>query len=85
MSRVLAGDPKARLDTKHPLWAEGGYYHWGEPEMGYFLSKDEYVTVRVHRMASPAHDKAIRSLLADLTKIDFRHPQTGARLIYELV
>jgi len=43
------------------------------------------LTVRVHRMASPAHDKAIRALLADLTKIDFRHPQTGARLIYELV
>jgi len=43
------------------------------------------LTVRVHRMASPAHDQAIGALLADLTKIDFCHPQTGARLIYELV
>ena len=42
VSKVLAGDPQARLDAKHPLWTEGSY-HWGEPEAGYFLSKDEYV------------------------------------------
>jgi transposase-like protein len=42
------------------------------------------LTVRVHRMASPSHDKAIRALLCDLTKSAFLHPQTGARLIYEL-
>src|SRR5512133_611419 len=35
VSRVLATDPAARLDAKHPLWTEGSY-HWGEPETGYF-------------------------------------------------
>src|SRR5690606_25026982 len=42
VSRILASDPAARLDAKHPLWTAGSY-HWGEPEMGYFLSKDTYV------------------------------------------
>jgi len=28
VTRVLATDPKARLDAKHPLWTEGSY-HWG--------------------------------------------------------
>src|SRR5690242_20393152 len=41
VSKILAADPAARLDAKNPLWAYGSY-HWGEPEMGYFLSKDEY-------------------------------------------
>ena len=27
VSRVLAGDPNARLDAKHKLWTEGSY-HW---------------------------------------------------------
>ena len=39
VTKILAKDPAARLDAKHPLWTEGSY-HWGEPEMGYFLSKD---------------------------------------------
>ncbi|MCY2931276.1 MAG: hypothetical protein NTV86_17675, partial [Planctomycetota bacterium] len=42
VSRILAADPKARLDARHPIWTEGSY-HWGEPEAGYFLSKDEWV------------------------------------------
>jgi hypothetical protein len=42
VSRILATDPNARLNTNHPLWSEASY-HWGEPEMGYFLSRDEYV------------------------------------------
>ena len=46
--------------------------------------KENTLTVRVHRMASPAHDKAISALLSDLTKSAFFHPQTGAQLIYEL-
>ena len=40
--------------------------------------KENTLTVRIHRMACPAHDKAISSLLADLTKAGFHHPQTGA-------
>ncbi len=46
--------------------------------------KENTLTVRIHRMACPAHDKAISSLLADLTKAGFHHPQTGALIVYEL-
>jgi hypothetical protein len=46
--------------------------------------QDRTLTVRIHRMASPAHDKAIGALLADLNHADFRHPETGMRLFYEL-
>lgn len=43
------------------------------------------LTIRVHRMANPAHDKAISGLLEDLTKQEFCHPETGAKMIYTLV
>jgi hypothetical protein len=43
------------------------------------------LTVRIHRMASPAHDKAISALLDELTQLEFCHPETGAKLIYRLV
>jgi transposase-like protein len=42
------------------------------------------LTVRIHPMACPAHDRAISALLADLTQAAFCHPETGARLIYAL-
>ena len=63
VSRVLAADPKARLDAKHPLWTEGSY-HWGEPELGYFLSKDEYV-IR-HDMSMLA-DAGVDVIILDVT------------------
>ena len=37
VTRVLAADPKARLDAMHKLWTEG-MFHWGEPELGYSCS-----------------------------------------------
>lgn len=43
------------------------------------------LTIRIHRMANPAHDKAISALLNDLTLQGFCHPDTGARMIYTLV
>ncbi|TVS21077.1 MAG: hypothetical protein EA424_00720 [Planctomycetaceae bacterium] len=46
--------------------------------------KENTLTIRIHRMACPAHDKAIAALLADLTQTAFRHPETGMRLIYQL-
>jgi transposase-like protein len=46
--------------------------------------QENTLTIRIHRMACPAHDKAISALLADLTQAAFCHPQTGMRLIYEL-
>lgn len=63
VSRVLASDPKARLDAKNPLWTEGSY-HWGEPELGYFLSKDEYV---IRRDMSMLGDAGVDVLIMDVT------------------
>jgi hypothetical protein len=63
VSRVLAADPKTRLDAKHPLWTEGSY-HWGEPEMGYFLSKDEYV---IRHDMSMLSDAGVDVLILDVT------------------
>ncbi len=40
--------------------------------------------IRIHRMASPAHDKAIAALLAELTGLNFRHPETGMEMVFEL-
>ena len=42
------------------------------------------LTIRIHRMACPAHDKAIDALLHDLTELQFHHPETNARMIYTL-
>ena len=42
------------------------------------------LTIRIHRMACPAHDKAIAALLDALTKMEFCHPETGAKMIYTL-
>ena len=63
VSRVLAEDPKARLDAKHPLWT-GGMYHWGGPEAGYFLSKDEYV---IRKDMSMLADAGVDVLVMDVT------------------
>lgn len=42
------------------------------------------LTVRIHRMACPAHDAAIEKLLKDLNELNFHHPETNARMIYTL-
>ncbi|MFZ2958940.1 MAG: putative transposase [Candidatus Ozemobacteraceae bacterium] len=43
------------------------------------------LTIRVHRMTCPAHDTAIAMLLGELTKQNFCHPETKARMIFALV
>jgi len=43
------------------------------------------LTIRIHRMANPSHDKAVAALLNDLTLQGFCHPETGAKMIYTLV
>lgn len=63
VSRILSNDPKARLDAKHPLWNEGMYL-WGEPEMGYFLSRDEYV---IRHDLSMLADAGVDVLILDVT------------------
>lgn len=63
VTKVLAADPTARLDAKNPHWTEGSY-HWGEPEMGYFLSKDEYV---IRKDMSMLADAGVDVLVMDVT------------------
>jgi len=63
VSKVLSADPAARLDAKHPLWTEGSY-HWGEPEYGYFLSRDEYV---IRKDISMLADAGVDVLVMDVT------------------
>jgi transposase-like protein len=47
--------------------------------------QNKTLTIRIHRMANPAHDKAIAALLTELNALEFKHPETQARMIYELV
>jgi hypothetical protein len=63
VSKILAQAPEARKDAKHPLWTEGSY-HWGEPETGYFLSKDEYV---IRKDMSMLADAGVDVLVMDVT------------------
>lgn len=43
------------------------------------------LTIRIHRMVNPAHDRAVAALLEELNKLQFCHPETGDLLIYSLV
>ncbi len=63
VTKILAADPAARLDAKNPLWTEGSY-HWGEPECGYFLSRDAYVARRDISMLA---DAGVDVLVMDVT------------------
>lgn len=63
VTKILQRDPKARLDKDHPLWTENSY-HWGEPEMGYFLSKDKYV---IRKDMSMLADAGVDVLIMDVT------------------
>jgi len=47
--------------------------------------QDNTLTIRIHRMANPAHDHAISLLLKDLTDEEFTHPDTGAKMVFCLV
>jgi hypothetical protein len=66
VTQILKLDPKARLDTNHPLWERRKYssYHWGEPELGYFLSQDPYV---IRRDLSMLTDALVDVLILDVT------------------
>jgi hypothetical protein len=63
VTKILAADSNARLDAKNPQWKEG-QYHWGEPEMGYFLSRDEYV---IRKDMSMLADAGVDVLIMDVT------------------
>ena len=65
VTKILEQDPSARLDVNHPLWAASQFsFHSGEPEMGYFLSKDEYVMRKDISMLS---DAGVDVLIMDVT------------------
>ena len=63
VTKILKADPGARLNADHPLWSESSY-HWGEPEMGYFLSQDEYV---IRKDMSMLADAGVDVLVMDVT------------------
>lgn len=63
VTKVLEEAPEARLDANHPAWTEGSY-HWGEPELGYFLSRDEYV---IRKDMSMLADAGVDVLVMDVT------------------
>ena len=63
VTKILEQDPSARLDARHPLWKEGSY-HWGEPEMGYFLSQDEWV---IRKDVSMLADAGVDVMIMDVT------------------
>ena len=63
VTKILTADPNARLDANNPLWAYKSY-HWGEPETGYFLSKDPYV---IRKDMSMLSDAGVDVLVMDVT------------------
>ena len=63
VTKLLQEFPEARLDGNHPAWYEPGYF-WGEPEMGYFLSQDEYV---IRKDMSMLADAGVDVLVMDVT------------------
>lgn len=63
VTKVLKADPNARLQADNPNWKYGSY-HWGEPEMGYFLSQDEWV---IRKDMSMLSDAGVDVLVMDVT------------------
>ena len=47
--------------------------------------QERTLTIRVHQMAVPAHNKAIAALLDELNKTEFIHPEANLKVVYELV
>lgn len=63
VTKILNASPEARLDAEHKLWYTNSY-HWGEPEMGYFLSQDEYV---IRKDMSMLTDAGVDVVIMDVT------------------
>ena len=64
VTKILATDPDARFDARNPLWTNYPQFHWGEPETGYFLSKDEYIAFKDMSMLA---DAGVDVLILDVT------------------
>lgn len=63
VSRTLQQAPEARLDADHPAWKEWSL-HWGEPEAGYFLSRDRWL---IRHDLSMLSDAGVDVLILDVT------------------
>lgn len=63
VTKTLLKDPAARLETYHPAW-HGFSHHWGEPEDGYFLSRDKYV---IRKDMAALTDAGVDVLILDCT------------------
>lgn len=50
VSKILAEDPTAAVETDHPAW--NGVAYWGEPLFGYYRTGDEWVIRRHIEMLS---------------------------------
>jgi hypothetical protein len=54
-----------RADPKTPVWGPpGAFHHWGQSELGYYLSDSEYV---IRRHLSMLNDAGIDTLIFDVT------------------
>ncbi len=47
--------------------------------------QDNILHVRIHRMACPAHDKAVTLLLDALNNENFLHPETKMKMVFNLI
>lgn len=63
VSKVLQADSTARRNGGSKAWKEASY-HWGEPELGYFLSRDEYV---IRKDMSMLADAGVDVIILDVT------------------
>ena len=67
VTEILEANPQARLTDKTGLWCANnacGSFHWGEPEMGYFLSLDEWV---MRKDMSMLTDAGVDVIILDVT------------------
>lgn len=66
ITKILQQHPEARKDTKHPAWKryDPHMYHYAEPEMGYFLSQDEWV---IRKDISMLTDAGVDVMIMDVT------------------
>ena len=63
VTKILRQTPEARKDTNHPAW-RSVWYHYAEPEMGYFLSQDEWV---IRKDISMLTDAGVDVMIMDVT------------------
>lgn len=64
VSKILASHPEVRFEWDNPAWTNEDTYHWGEPELGYFLSQDKYV---IRKDISMLSDAGVDVLILDVT------------------